>query len=395
MRTWVLLPLLLAFGCRDEQAGPKPRTAALPPPASAALLLDAPPSNLTHRSEATWADGAVRYLGSRVGAGQPGQPVQVAHYFRAEAPPPQGYQFFVHVVDPATGQQLGNADHELQGGAMPLARFPVGKVVEDLHVIALPEGVGPVELRLGFWRGDERLPVDSPSAHDGTHRVRGPTVGAGGPPLPEYRAPRAKIPPVIDGRLDDAIWKIAPVATLNDSFDGRPASLATRAKLAWDEENLYVAFEVEDPDIWGTFRKRDDPIYTEEAVEVFLDANGDGRDYVEVQVSPHNVLFDAAFVSRRSDLARARIWDSGAQTAVQVRGTLDDDQRDEGWTVELRLPLDRLPDLGRAAKRGDRFRFNLYRLEAHRRRDVEGMSFSPLFVGDFHALPRFGHLILD
>jgi hypothetical protein len=45
--------------------------------------------------------------------------------------------------------------------------------------------------------------------------------------------------------------------------------------------------------------------------------------------------------------------------------------------------------------RGDRWRFNLYRLEHVGRRAVEGQSFSPLFVGDFHQLSRFGWLVFD
>ena len=50
----------------------------------------------------------------------------------------------------------------------------------------------------------------------------------------------------------------------------------------------------------------------------------------------------------------------------------------------------------RAPRAGDRWRFNAYRLEhLARRTNVEGQSFSPLFVGDFHALPRFGALVFE
>ncbi|HEX8433956.1 MAG TPA: hypothetical protein VF697_02585, partial [Archangium sp.] len=75
---------LLATSCRDEQAGPKPRAKALPPPTQARVL-EAAPADLTYRSGATLGGGAVRYLGTRVtpqGA-QPGQSVQLSHYFEA------------------------------------------------------------------------------------------------------------------------------------------------------------------------------------------------------------------------------------------------------------------------------------------------------------------------
>ncbi|MDQ3266463.1 MAG: carbohydrate-binding family 9-like protein [Myxococcota bacterium] len=393
----VLAAALLLSACRDEQAGPKPRTPPLPPATGAAQVLDAPPADLTFRSGATWGNGAVRYLGSKVSPAQPGRPVTVAHYFRAESTPPGGFAFFVHVVDPDTGQMLSNADHEIQDGAMPVGRFPVGKVVEDIHQVGLPPGVTRARLLLGFWAGDSRLPVDQPQAHDGAQRMLGPTLGGEASTLPEYRAPRAAQPPRIDGVLDDAAWAAAPEVVLVGSFDGRQPSLSTRARLTWDEAHLYVAFDSEDPDVWGTFRQRDDPIYTQEAVEIFLDADGDGRTYNELQVSPHNVLFDAYFAERRKDLEKGVLWSSGAVSAVEVRGSLDDDgDHDQGWTVELKIPYANLASVPRIPPvKGDRWRFNLYRLEAHQRKQVEGMAFSPLHIGDFHHLPRFGWLIFD
>ena len=44
---------------------------------------------------------------------------------------------------------------------------------------------------------------------------------------------------------------------------------------------------------------------------------------------------------------------------------------------------------------GARWRINLYRLEHLRRTQIEGQAFSPVFVGDFHHLPRFGWLQFD
>ncbi|QRN94312.1 carbohydrate-binding family 9-like protein [Archangium violaceum] len=394
-RLLTLLSLtLLATGCRDEQAGPKPRAKALPPPAQARVL-DAAPADLTWRSGVTFAGGAVRYLGTRVSppVAVPGQPVQLSHYFEALRPMPQGWEFFVHVVDPSTGQMMVNADHGFAGGAAPLGSWPVGKVVEDVHTVPMPPS--PSRVVLGFWQGDARLPVDDPSAHMGDNRLFGPQLGGAAPLLPEYSVRRAAKAPAIDGVLDDAVWKDATPVVLRGSFDGRPASLRTEARLAYDDQHLYVAFDVEDPDVWGTLRKRDEPIYEQEVVEIFLDANADGRTYNEMQVSPHNVTFDAYFPARRQGMDLA--WDSGMTTAVKVRGTLDEpSDRDEGWRVEMRIPFARLAEVPRLPPgKGDRWRFNLYRLEHVERRQVEGQAFSPLFVGDFHALPRFGWLVFE
>jgi len=44
---------------------------------------------------------------------------------------------------------------------------------------------------------------------------------------------------------------------------------------------------------------------------------------------------------------------------------------------------------------GDRWRFNLYRLEMPDRKSAQGQAYSPLFVGDFHAVDRFAWLVFE
>ena len=397
----LMVVVLLLGACRDEQAGPKSKApAAGPPEASGPKALNAAPP-LTFTSGATWASGAVVYLGSVVQppAAKAGEPVTLRHYFTATRQVPTGYRFFVHIVDRESGQQLANLDHEIQQGAAPLGTWPVGKVIEDAHRIQMPEYPGTLQIRMGFWNDSGRLGVDTAQAADSVGRVLGPTLGGGGgAALPEYHVPKVARPPSIDGKLDDEAWRGAPAVRLGSSMDGSTTARRTILRMVYDDANLYVAFDAEDPDVWGTFRKKDDPIYTEDACEVFIDADGDGATYNELQVSPHNVTFDASFVARRSDLAEAVKWDSGMKTAVEVKGTIDDNSdTDEGWTAEMQIPLARLNKVPRLPPaKGDVWRFNAYRLEhLVRGKQVEGQAFSPLFVGDFHHLPRFGKLIFE
>ncbi|MEN9797868.1 MAG: hypothetical protein RL653_1564 [Pseudomonadota bacterium] len=377
-------------GCRDELAGPKNRRA---PSAASSTGTPAPGA----AAGATLGGGTLRYKGSRVmtGLGNARDGVQVIHQFEALKPPPAGYRFFVHLVDEASGEILQNVDHDFQGGALPLEQWKVGETVEDRHAFRIPPSPsGKVRLVLGFWNDAGRLPVDQPSAHRGDQRLLGPALELTRDELPVYKAPKAAAPPTVDGVLDDAAWEKAPVVQLKGSYDGRSVSLRTLARVTWDDQFVYVGFDCEDPDAWGTLSKRDDPIYNEEVVEVFLDANGDGKTYNELQVSPNNVQFDAAFVAYRSDLDAARAWQSSYTTAVKVRGTANDaSDKDEGWSAELRIPISELMEVPQVPPRpGDRWRFNLYRLEHVGRRQVEGQAFSPLFKGDFHHLPRFGWL---
>jgi len=132
-------------------------------------------------------------------------------------------------------------------------------------------------------------------------------------------------------------------------------------------------------------------------VEVFLDPSGIGRNYVEIDLSPAGVVFDARFAGWRSDLAAARAWSSGARVAAWVDGAITYDSDPplpaRGWSAEIAIPWRALSL--EAPRRGHRLRMNLFRLETHNAaRVVEGSAFSPPLRADFHALDRFGWLEL-
>src|SRR5437868_12779865 len=56
----------------------------------------------------------------------------------------------------------------------------------------------------------------------------------------------------LDGVLDEAAWKSAPVLSeFSPYWLGRPAKTATRARLLWDKDNLYFAAEMEDADLYA------------------------------------------------------------------------------------------------------------------------------------------------
>ena len=87
-------------------------------------------------------------------------------------------------------------------------------------------------------------------------------------------------------------------------------------------------------------------------------------------------------------------WASGAKHAVRVDGTLNDpSDTDRGWTAELAIPLASLSAVPRLPPQpGDRWRMNLYRLD-HGKGGIQGQAFSPVMVGDFHHLEKFGTLV--
>lgn len=217
----------------------------------------------------------------------------------------------------------------------------------------------------------------------------------------EYRCQWTSEPIVVDGITNDPVWsKIRPVGKFILSDGSGPASRQTEAKLCWDSTMLYVAFACIDPDIWGTLFKRDDPIYDEEVVEIFIDPDGDMKNYYEFEVSPRNTLFDAIVCNPsgsqgKGDLQVNLEWDCPRiKTAVKVEGTLDNrTDIDKGWTVEMAIPFTSLDAPRIPPMDGDIWKVNLYRIDLTPEPEFSCWSPTMRTPPDFHIPKAFGKLI--
>jgi hypothetical protein len=357
-------------------------------------------------------DGKVVYLGLDVTPNpiDPGRDVKVTQYWKVVSPPGDGWRMFSHVSGPNnTGYQ--NRDHGPLRGKYPVAQWKAGDIIRDEFNFSVPATwqYDHVEVYAGLWRHSENMAVKS-GPHDAKNRVLAAAIPVkrAGPPQPpkKYLVRKTAKPIKIDGKLDEPAWKSAPsVGAFVNTMTGAPAEVKTDAKLLWDDQNLYIAFENADTDVWSTLNKRDDKLWTQEAVEVMLDADGNGRSYIELQVAPNNNVFDTYLPEYRkyeNDLDPKRKqydWNSKAKTAVKVDGTLNKrNDQDKGWTVEIALPLADANGLATSGAKippsyGDTWRLNLFRLDAPEGKSQLAAAWSPPLVGDFHVLDRFGQIV--
>lgn len=202
-------------------------------------------------------------------------------------------------------------------------------------------------------------------------------------------------PPSWDLSADLASWSwrelpALPPFTLADGSG--PAIQQTQARLCRDADALYLRFDCEDRDAWGTYRRRDDPIYEEEAVEVFLaPGEEDPARYFELEVSPLGVLFDARIhnpTSQRRDMTGDPSWDCPG-----LRWTVGAGAARQDWWAVLAIPWSGLRS-GRELPR--LWRANFYRIERPRDGKPELSCWSPTLTrpADFHQPARFGVLEL-
>lgn len=273
------------------------------------------------------------------------------------------------------------------------ARFldvePDAENVEVTLPVPAPWHPATAVLTLERHRGETRYAaVTGPRLHDGRAVLAVVPVAAAPTTVSVAHLSR---PPQIDGSLDEAAWSSAAPHSLVHSLDGEPAprEVRTQVRFGWDANHLYVAGALDDADLRSSFQRQDEPLWKEEVFELFIFGDDRRQDYLELQVSPRGVSFDARFERYRS---ADEAWDSAWVTAVDARGSVDDpSDRDRGWSVEAAVPWDEIcthTDVQCPPAAGMQLRANVFRLERPRHGATIGLALSPPGVPDFHAPER-------
>ena len=177
---------------------------------------------------------------------------------------------------------------------------------------------------------------------------------------------------------------------------GDKGAFAASARVLYDATRLYVGYEVADAYLKCTFEKNDDHLWEQDAVELMVDPDGDGKNYFEVQVSPTGLVFDTRYDSRRVPRPfGVMTWSSAAEAKVLLRGKVNDDDEDQGYSVELAIPWSAFatgstPAAPPAA--GTVWRMNFFVMDALAK-GQRAVGWSAPLIGDFHTLDRFGRVV--
>ncbi len=219
------------------------------------------------------------------------------------------------------------------------------------------------------------------------------------PGMPVVESYKTTEPMVIDGILSEQAWQDAHVIVLKDNRSGESIadkSYYSFAKTCYDADNLYIAFVNGDKNIFTSYTEKDQFLWQDEVVEVFIDGDPGLSSYIELEVSPTNVVFDSYITDTVNiDLVETPKFEiEGFQTAVKVNGTVNDSTDvDQDWTVELLIPLEVITEKRTDGKLYlDQYQINFYRIN----RDSQGPSYyawSPTHQR-FHAPAKFGTILL-
>ena len=386
-------------------------------------ILDQAPNDMTAKLDINF-ENKVRLIGYKIepaGNAGPGTDVKLTMFWKVDDKLDDGWSLFTHIVD-SNNERILNIDNvgplrevkESHQALWPSA-WEKGKVYADEQSFRVPDEVKTADFAIttGIWKGDARLKVVSgPADSENRGIVVRLKTGVENKPvqhteLPQVRAMKlAKNVKInIDGKLDDEAWKTAVMTRpFVDVGTGNPNTsfpVNGSVKLAWDDTSMYLAFQVEDPDIIGGFPKdaKDPHLWTKDTVEIMADPDGDGdnNDYYEIQVNPQNLVFDTQYDGYNVPKTEPdgpfghQDWSAKLKSAVVVDGTLDKPgDKDKGYTVEMAIPWSSFTKAkNHPPKAGDEWRMNFYAMQSN-----SGVAWSPILgQGNFHKASRFGRVV--
>ena len=194
------------------------------------------------------------------------------------------------------------------------------------------------------------------------------------------RLARFDKPPVIDGKMDDDVWKNATVFKDFTQFrpvDLVPPSQQTEVRIGYDSKFLYVAFHAFDEPgkVRATIAKRDG-VFEDDWVGIWLDTFNDGRRAYELIFNPLGVQADAIFTEGVSE-------DFSVDIVMESKGAVTSD----GYGVEVAIPFKSLRyEAGKDKKWG------LHLLRTIKRLNNEQSTWMPISRDNSSLLGQEGHV---
>ena len=160
----------------------------------------------------------------------------------------------------------------------------------------------------------------------------------------EIKAVRIETPPKIDGKLDDVCWQNSTKTGELIQFEpqnGEPATQPTTIYLAYDANNLYVAFECFKNNmdkLSANLTRRDSFFFSDDHVEVLIDTFLDGRNCYAFALNPLGTQTDRRLINEGSN---RRTGQSRIGTAISWDCDWQGQASEEAdrWMAEFAIPF--------------------------------------------------------
>jgi hypothetical protein len=173
--------------------------------------------------------------------------------------------------------------------------------------------------------------------------------------------PKLSAAPVLDGKLDEAVWQEAGILSnfvQSNPDEGLPATQRTVVRVGYDAQNLYLGvrcFDTEPDKIIAPDMQRDADLSVDDSIWIVLDTFHDRRNGFLFVTNPRGTMADG--IVRNEGQETSYEWDGIWQVATS---------RDaEGWIAEIAVPFKTL----RYSPRERIWGLNVWRYLARRREE--------------------------
>lgn len=278
----------------------------------------------------------------------------------------------VHARDAATGKPLWKQSCEV-GGPVVAAPILVGGVLyggtEDGRIWAVDwaEGFlgwqenlsGGGEVRRPPLFADDTLIFTSQqrnalNAAGQSQVFRGSTVSFKMADAAAQKCLQAAEPIVVDGKLDEPSWALAPRLPVFFQRTGLTNGDPVEARVLWDDKQLYLAVACRDDKLVSGDTAHDGKLRAGDTIRVLLDPRRDAVAVCEFTLAPNGTRGDALLTElsvepdatkRAEALAALKLesngvaWNPAWTAAVIPQGP----GGAPGWTAEIAIPFDSLP----------------------------------------------------
>ncbi|MFC0777273.1 carbohydrate-binding family 9-like protein [Flavobacterium sp. HJSW_4] len=166
----------------------------------------------------------------------------------------------------------------------------------------------------------------------------------------------------IDGDLTD--WKTPFLGPFVIHNTGEKATQNTFVSLSWNKKNLYIAYKCTDSKIVGAPKIKDTEIfYTDDLVEIFLDPDGDGKNYIEIGINAFSTNYDLLLKCISEECGG---WNTSMDfniAGLESVGKITND----GYVVEIKIPFSSLEKAENSGftkpKIGTKWKANTFRID--------------------------------
>jgi len=176
----------------------------------------------------------------------------------------------------------------------------------------------------------------------------------------------------VDGNLDKEFWQNADFTEAFRDIEGpsMPSPrYETKAKMLWDDDNLYIGAILYGDEIWANQTEHDCVIFYDNDFEIFIDPDSDTQEYIEYEMNALGTYWDLLLTKAYRDLGSPinSLEVKGIKNGVKIAGKLNvPDPENKFWSVEVVIPFETIAecDISRKAPMaGDFYRMNFSRVQ--------------------------------